>query len=213
MNRDKIKEGDICTLDESVAYSYNPHKPYEVVVLWHGVNSQPLVTKLDAYKPFWTTYSQLIEVNRHIDLSIKVLEQQTCEDAVSREAVLDIFANNADAVRPYSKTWEEVKDLPSVNPQPKTGWIPVSERLPEDIKPVIVTWKNTDPKSYYQYIVGKHFIGTAHYKNGKWFWYSSVTEDLLAEYGRCDSEEFDEAIEVIAWMPLPEPYEPQESEG
>ena len=88
----------------------------------------------------------------------------------------------------------------------KGEWIPVSEGLPENIKPVIVTWKNTDPKSYYQYIVGKHFIGTAHYKGGKWFWYSSVTEDLLAEYGKCDSEEFDEAIEVIAWMPLPEPY-------
>jgi hypothetical protein len=90
--------------------------------------------------------------------------------------------------------------------QEQTRWIPVSERLPKDIKPVIVTWKNNDPKSYYQYIVGKHFIGTAHFKNGKWFWYSSVTEDLLAEYGKCDSEEFDEAIEVIAWMPLPEPY-------
>lgn len=90
--------------------------------------------------------------------------------------------------------------------RPHGGWIPCLERLPEDIKPVIVTWKNNDPKSYYQYIVGKHFIGTAYYLNGKWFWYSSTMEDLLAEYGRCDGEEFDEAIEVVAWMPLPEPY-------
>ena len=91
------------------------------------------------------------------------------------------------------------------------GWIPCSERLPEDIRPVIVTWKNTDPASYYQYIVGKHFTGTACYQNGKWYWYSSTTEDMLAEYGRYDSEEFDEAIECIAWMPLPEPY--REGEG
>ena len=90
--------------------------------------------------------------------------------------------------------------------EPEQRWIPCSERLPEDIRPVIVTWKNTDPASYYQYIVGKHFTGTACYKNGKWYWYSSTTEDMLAEYGRYDSEEFDEAIECIAWMPLPEPY-------
>ena len=97
-----------------------------------------------------------------------------------------------------------IKSLPSADrPQ---EWIPCSERLPEDIRPVLVTWKNTDPASYYQYIVGKHFIGTAHYCKGKWYWYSSVTEDLLAEYGKCDSEEFDEAIEAVAWMPLPEPW-------
>lgn len=41
--------------------------------------------------------------------------------------------------------------------------------------------------------------------------YSSTTEDMLAEYGRCDSEEFDEAIEVVAWMSLPKPYK-EESE-
>lgn len=92
------------------------------------------------------------------------------------------------------------------------GWIPCSERLPEDIRPVIVTWKNTDPASYYQYIVGKHFTGTACYKHGKWYWYSSTTEDMLAEYGRYDSEEFDEAIECIAWMPLPEPWKGADNE-
>lgn len=91
-------------------------------------------------------------------------------------------------------------------------WIPCSERLPEDIRPVIVTWKNTDPASYYQYIVGKHFIGTAHYHRGKWYWYSSVTEDLLAEYGKCETEEFDEAIEAVAWMPLPKPWKGADDE-
>lgn len=101
--------------------------------------------------------------------------------------------------------WKACKDYrPSA--EAVQGWIPCYERLPEDIKPVIVTWKNTDPASYYQYIVGKHYIGTAHYYRGKWYWYSSVTEDLLAEYGKCDTEEFDEAIEAVAWMPLPKPY-------
>lgn len=100
---------------------------------------------------------------------------------------------------------EQVMELIDMTPT-NYPWIPCSERLPEDIRPVIVTWKNTDPASYYQYIVGKHFTGTACYKNEKWYWYSSTTEDMLAEYGRYDSEEFDEAIECIAWMPLPEPW-------
>ena len=105
---------------------------------------------------------------------------------------------------------DAVKALPSADrPQ---GWIPCNERLPEDIRPVLVTWKNTDPASYYQYIVGKHFIGTAHYHIGKWYWYSNVTEDFLAEYGECETEEFDEAIEAVAWMPLPEPWKGADDE-
>ena len=139
---------------------------------------------------------------------VEALEQEPCKDCVSRQFMYELgatciaYRNDKQELIPIIS----IDSLPPVTPQPKTGWIPVSERLPEDIKPVIVTWKNTDPKSYYQYIIGKHFIGTAHYKNGAWFWYSSTTEDMLAEYGRCDSEEFDEAIEVVAWMPLPEPY-------
>lgn len=103
-----------------------------------------------------------------------------------------------------------ITDLINGIPDADDGWIPVEKALPEDIRPVIVTWKNTAPASYYQYIVGKHFTGTACHKNGKWYWYSSTTEDMLAEYGRYDSEEFDEAIECIAWMPLPKPYEQKE---
>ena len=105
----------------------------------------------------------------------------------------------------YKSVVDAINGIPAVD-----RWIPCSERLPEDIKPVIVTWKNNAPESYYQYIVGKHFIGVAHHLKGKWYWYSSTTEDFLAEYGRYEGEEFDEAIEVVAWMPLPIPYKEEE---
>ena len=131
---------------------------------------------------------------------------------ITKERAKEVLQEQIDRYgQEYDAEGIEALDM-AIKALEQTRWIPVSERLPEDIKPVIVTWKNTDPKSYYQYIVGKHFIGTAHYKSGKWFWYSSVTEDLLAEYGKCDSEEFDEAIEVVAWMTLPQPYK-AESEG
>ena len=135
------------------------------------------------------------------------------QDLISRQAAIDACHNYEDGKDAYAYgdvVEKRLKTLPSA--QPEQRWIPCSERLPEDIRPVIVTWKNTDPKSYYQYIVGKHFTGTACYKNGKWYWYSSTTEDMLAEYGRYDSEEFDEAIECIAWMPLPEPYRGERTE-
>ena len=61
-----VREGDICVLDEKYSFHF-AHPPYKVLVLWNGVNSQPLVTKLDEYKPFWTTYSQLVRVEKHID--------------------------------------------------------------------------------------------------------------------------------------------------
>lgn len=143
----------------------------------------------------------------------------TSEDLISRQAAIDgmrrelffrMNPNMQDRMIGY------LNSIPSATVHDSAkdaGWIPVKDRLPEDIKPVIVTWKNNDPESYYQYIVGKHFIGTAHYFKGKWYWYSSTTEDLLGEYGRCDGEEFDEAIEVIAWQPLPEPFRPEEDDA
>lgn len=85
-------------------------------------------------------------------------------------------------------------------------WIPVSERLPENLDPVNITWVNRNPERYYEEIKDKPFTATEHYCKGKWYWYSSTCQDYLKEYGRCDVDAMDDAIEVIAWMPLPEQY-------
>ena len=135
------------------------------------------------------------------------------EDLIKRgDAIKAIEAEECLGYVECQSEWlyDRINAIPSADrPQ---EWIPCGERLPEDIRPVLVTWKNNDPASYYQYIVGKHFIGTAHYHRGKWYWYSSVTEDLLAEYGKCETEEFDEAIEAVAWMPLPQPWKGADDE-
>lgn len=85
-------------------------------------------------------------------------------------------------------------------------WIPVTERLPDDLQEVYITWVNHRPVSYYEHIKDKPFNGSAVYYRHKWYWYSQYCVDTLKEYGYCESDEMDDAIEVTAWCPLPEPY-------
>ena len=94
--------------------------------------------------------------------------------------------------------------------QPRVGdWIPCSERLPEELN---ITWTNRKPSFYYRDIKDKPFTATAVYCNEKWFWWSSICEDILAEYGRNDAEMVDEGVEILAWMPLPPAYKESEDE-
>ena len=70
------------------------------------------------------------------------------------------------------------------------GWIPISKRLPEENKTVIVSTKyGVYPEARYT-------------KEYGWEW----AYESGADYWR-------ELEDVTAWMPLPKQYEPQESEG
>ena len=83
-------------------------------------------------------------------------------------------------------------------------WIPVTERLPDDNEAVNVVWVNHSPAIYYQHIKDKPQTATGVHYRGKWYWWSAVVQDYLAEYGKWEPDLMDAAIEVTHWMPLPE---------
>ena len=124
--------------------------------------------------------------------SVEFIKQEPCEDAISRRAVIDIihhYKNDRDSQ--LSDLSDGVCNLPPVN----TGhWIPVSERLPEMAFGCLVTVEEDDIYGEPQSVLYPEFVG---YDGETW--------------NNADGEPI--PFEVIAWMPLPEHYEPQESDG
>ena len=67
-----------------------------------------------------------------LDMAIKALEQEPCEDAISRQGVLDeinrIGIKAFETYNDYSQFFDFVDTLPPVTPQPKIGhWIRVDK--------------------------------------------------------------------------------------
>ena len=106
-----------------------------------------------------------------------------------------------DAVYRKLKAYEDAEE------QGQYGkWIPVSERLPEELVPVNVTWINKNPKPpYYEHIKDVPFTATAVYYNGNWYCWSSTCVDYLKEYGKCDRELLDKDIAILTWMSISAP--------
>ena len=113
-------------------------------------------------------------------------------------------------LEPYVKN--RLDEILEIHKAEQSKWIPVSERLPRDLEPVNITWINHNPENYYENIKDKPYTATALRANCRWYWWSTRCVDILKEYGRDELNEVDYGIEIIAWMPLPEPYK-AESEG
>lgn len=121
-------------------------------------------------------------------MAIKALEQESCDDTVSREDAKSFLyerlnrLNNDELYDIFSVIIDDMyNELPPV--QPKSRWIPVSEKLPEKGGDYLVTieWKGSYSGDVY-------------------------IETNMAVY-REKEKEWD-CAGVIAWQPLPEPYEP-----
>lgn len=84
-----------------------------------------------------------------VEMAVKMMEKEPCEDAISRKALFDMCKKEIDHI---SKNWQNyhspseaksgfayiatnIYDLPPVNPQPKIGhWILADEQNKEDVE-------------------------------------------------------------------------------
>ena len=141
------------------------------------------------------TIQPFLYVDEAIDYAIKALEQQLCEDCISRQAVKEMLNEEWNKYMPMeldinlSFVMEKINELPSVTP--KARWIPVSERLPDKSGEYWCTFHGTN-------LTGKDYYTT-----------ESDAKKLFD-----DSEEYTgwRSQNVIAWMPLPEPYKTESEE-
>ena len=147
-------------------------------------------------------------------MAIKALEQQPSDDYISRESLrqklqehLDFFVNAYGSFE--DMTFKEkarvdeidnciamVVNEPSVTPQPR--WIPVSERLPKANGRYVVTRGLNACGALWNRVYIVNYSDLMGLKSERIWWDGNV--------GKSDFKRIDD---VIAWMPLPEPYKPE----
>lgn len=143
------------------------------------------------------------ETQTFCQMALKALEQEPCEDAINRaEAIKALeyeFSIEVDnglykyrtAIKDvlgaiYDMQKKAIEDLPSIQPiRPKGEWIPVSERLPEMYDDVLICSEDGWIEVAHRWGTGDEFIDN---DGASW----TINE------GNDD--------DVLAWMPLPEPY-------
>ena len=163
------------------------------------------------YCPYWEVceYPWVYPDREQLATNLK----QTCSatDTISRKAAIDAVHKSYDMILDFktdgktiSSSIEDIlSNLPSVRSEQR--WISCSERLPEEDTEVLISYRykegegdtdhvNIDITSYGTVCFGGREIHT------------------LKEW-RQPFDYFHANYEVIAWMPLPEPYKGEEQNG
>lgn len=124
-------------------------------------------------------------------------EKEQRDDSISRKAAIDAVEKESqvDGAYGYMDTKSIVDllmDLPSAQ-----QWIPVSDRLPEELHDVLITKEPFKIKGYEQNVIIAE--RSADPRSGKIEWWSP-------EFGTLTDKS------VLAWMPLPEPWKGDNNE-
>ena len=149
-------------------------------------------------------------------------------DCISRQAAVDAVHKNYDTIldfksdgRTVADSFEDIIDaLPPAQPEQK--WIPCSERLPENRVSVIVCfreWQQYAKRYVYSIVVGWYARKHSVHENVFSDWeadceYDEIEDEYYIEegwyefttQGNGDLMNWYINADVIAWMPLPEPY-------
>jgi len=124
------------------------------------------------------------------------------QDLISRQAAVDMLMERASNLRgtvgdlggACSGAAKLIAQFPSAEPEQR--WIPCSERLPEKSGRYLVTRKFNTFSSLWARVYILNYSDLMGLKKEKIWWSGNV--------GKSDFEKYDD---VLAWMPLPEPYE------
>lgn len=135
------------------------------------------------------------------ELSANCSEFPNSSDTISRQAALDCLEWQYPDKLPRTK----IMELPPVTPKQRTGkWIPVERALPDEEDSIFARYYGTDrwSKSMFRK-KSREVIVTSVFENG----------ELHTEVAHTTDGEWHVGInvvprKVIAWMPLPEPYQP-----
>lgn len=90
MKETDIRNGDIVRISYREYYTNRQVEPYDAVVLWKGINCQPLLARLDElekgeYRPVWSVYEHIAEVRGHINFAEMLTDKMNEHEQTKEE--------------------------------------------------------------------------------------------------------------------------------